>query len=169
MKIVMIMAVTADGKIAKSSNHFPDWTSKEDKKFFSKESKKAGVVIFGGKTFDTFPAPLKDRLNAVVTVDKGYKDIPGQVKVYYKKTPKFVKKDLEQSGYKKAVLGGGAFINALFLKDKLVDEIIIIIAPKLFGKGLGLTEGFDFDFNLKLSETYKINDDSVLLRYKVLY
>ncbi len=165
MKLTMIMAVTADGKIAKDSNHFPDWTSKEDKIFFAKESKKAGVVIFGGKTFDTFPAPLKDRLNVIVTIDKGYKNIPGKVKVYYKKSPKFIKNDLEKIGYKRIIL-----INGLFLKDKLVDEMIIIIAPKFFGKGLSLvSENFDFDFDLKLIETYKINKDSVLLHYKILY
>jgi riboflavin biosynthesis pyrimidine reductase len=72
-------------------------------------------------------------------------------------------------GYKKAILGGGAFINGLFLKDKLVDEIIIIIAPKFFGEGLSLSNGFDFNYDLKLLETYKINKDSVLLRYKILY
>jgi dihydrofolate reductase len=84
MKITMIMATTVDGKIAKTSTHFPDWTSKEDKQFFAKESKKAGVIIMGGKTFDTFPRPLKERLNAVVTADKGYKNIKNSVKIYYK-------------------------------------------------------------------------------------
>lgn len=167
--MTMIMAVTVDGKIAKNSKHFPNWTSKEDKNFFAKESKKAGVIIMGGKTFDTFSKPLKERLNVVVTVDKGYKNIKGSVKVYYKKSPNFIKKDLEKMGYKKAILGGGAFINGLFLKNKLVDEIIIIIAPKFFGEGLSLTSGFDFDYNLKLLDVYKINDNSVLLKYKVLY
>jgi dihydrofolate reductase len=169
MKITMLMATTIDGKIAKDSKHFPDWTSKEVKQFFARESKKAGVVIMGGKTFDTFPCPLKERLNVVITADKGYKNIKDSVKVYYKKSPRFVKSDLEKMGYKKAILGGGAFINGLFLKNKLVDEIIIIIAPKFFGEGLGLTSGVNFDYNLKLLETYKINDNSVLLRYKILY
>lgn len=163
------MAVTVDGKIAKNSSHFPDWTSREDKKFFALISKKAGAVIMGGKTFDTFPAPLKDRLNVVVTADKGYKNIPGQVKVYYKKSPRCIKKELEKAGYKKAILGGGSFINGLFLRSKVVEEMIIIVAPKLFGTGLGLIGDFDFDYNLKLLETYKINKDSVLLRYKILY
>ncbi|MFZ2975485.1 MAG: dihydrofolate reductase family protein [Candidatus Moraniibacteriota bacterium] len=169
MKITMIMATTVDGKIAKTATHFPDWTSKEDKQFFAKESKKAGVVIMGGKTFDTFPRPLKERLNVVITADKGYENIKDSVKVYFKKSPKFVKKDLEKMGYKKAILGGGAFINGLFLKNKLVDEIIIIVAPKFFGEGLSLSSGFDFNYDLKLLDTYKINKDSVLLRYKILY
>lgn len=165
------MAVTADGKIAKDSKHFPDWTSKEDKQFFREESTKAGAVIFGGRTFDTFPAPLKNRLNVVVTAGRGYKSIPGQVKVYYKKSPKFIKKDLEKMGFKSVILGGGSFINGLFLKSKIVDEMIIIIAPKFFGSGLSLVEGkdFNFDYNLKLLDTHKINDDSILIRYKILY
>lgn len=163
------MAVTADGKIAKNASHFPDWTSKEDKKIFFQESMKAGAVIMGGRTFDTFAAPLKDRLNAIVTIDKEYKNAPQNVKVYYKKSPRFVKTDLAKMGYKNAILGGGAFINGLFLKNKLVDELIIIIAPKLFGRGLSLTEGFDFDYNLKLVDNRKINKDSILIRYKTLY
>ena len=52
------MAITADGKIAKSSDHFPDWTSKEDKKMFVEVTKEHGVVIMGDKTFFTFPKPL---------------------------------------------------------------------------------------------------------------
>lgn len=165
----MLMATTVDGKIAKDAKHFPDWTSKEDKQFFAKESKKAGVVIMGGKTFDTFPRPLKERLNAIVTIDKGYENIKNSVKIYYKKSPKFVKNNLAKMGYKKAILGGGAFINGLFLKNKLVDEMIIIVAPKFFGEGLSLTSGVDFNYDLKLLDTYKINKDSVLLRYKILY
>lgn len=31
-----MMAMTVDGKIAKTADHFPDWTSKEDKKLFAK-------------------------------------------------------------------------------------------------------------------------------------
>ncbi|MDD5589587.1 MAG: dihydrofolate reductase family protein [Candidatus Portnoybacteria bacterium] len=170
MKIIMLMATTVDGRIGKDSKHFPDWTSREDKKIFASESKKAGVVIMGGRTFDTFPAPLKERLNVVLTSDKERKEIPGQVKIYRKKSPKFIKEDLENKGFKKAILGGGAFVNGLFLKKKLVDEIIIIIAPKLFGKGLSLIDDrFDFDYKLKLLETNKINEDSVLLKYKILY
>ncbi|PJA88044.1 MAG: hypothetical protein CO140_01000, partial [Candidatus Moranbacteria bacterium CG_4_9_14_3_um_filter_40_7] len=77
MKIIMIMAMTLDGKIAKSSDHFPDWTSKEDKKYFAKVSKEAGVVIMGDKTFFTFPAPLKDRLNVVFTLEENPKPVAG--------------------------------------------------------------------------------------------
>jgi dihydrofolate reductase len=166
LKITMMMAVTADGKIAKSSNHFPDWTSKEDKKSFARISKEHGVVIMGEKTFKTFPAPLKDRLNVVFSLDKNPEDIPG-VK-WVTGEPEKVLEELEQTGYASAILGGGAYLNGLFLEKKLIDEMIINVEPKIFGEGLSLFRG-DFDINLKLIGVEKINEDSVMLKYKVIY
>ena len=161
-----MMAITADGKIAKSSNHFPDWTSREDKKIFAEISKKHGVVIMGEKTFNTFPAPLKNRLNVVFTMEKNppktenVKWVSGE--------PKNVLSELENMGYKSAILGGGSYLNTLFLKNKLIDELIITVEPKIFGDGLGLFGG-DFNINLKLQEVKKINDNSIMLKYKVGY
>ncbi|MDA3815393.1 MAG: dihydrofolate reductase family protein [Patescibacteria group bacterium] len=166
MKIIMVMAVTADGRIAKGSDHFPDWTSREDKQFFAKTSKEHGVVIMGDKTFNTFPAPLKERLNVVFTMDENPKKQEG-VK-WVSGEPEDVLKELEEMGYESAVLGGGAFINGLFLEKGLIDEIAITIEPKIFGDGISLFKG-DFDVDLKLINTEKINDNSVVLRYKVLY
>ena len=158
--------MTLDGKIAKSSDHFPDWTSKEDKKLFAKTSKEAGVVIMGDKTFFTFPSPLKERLNVVFTLDENPKLIEG-VK-WVKGEPEAVLAELEAMGHKSAILGGGAFVNGLFLEHKLIDEIWITVEPKLFGEGLSLFKG-DFDVNLKLNSVEKINDNSVVLKYNVLY
>jgi len=166
MKIVLVMAVTADGRIAKSSDHFPNWTSREDKQFFAKTSKEHGVVIMGDKTFNTFPAPLKERLNVVFTLEKNPKEIEG-VK-WVSGEPEDVLKELEEMGYESAVLGGGAFINGLFLEKGLIDEVAITIEPKVFGDGISLFKG-DFDANLKLIGVEKINEDSVILRYKVIY
>lgn len=166
MKIVMMMAMTLDGKIAKTDNHFPDWTSREDKKLFAKVSKEAGVVIMGDKTFFTFPAPLKDRLNVVFTLDENPKSMEG-VK-WVKGESEDVVRELEALGHTSAVLGGGAFINGLFLEHKLIDEIYITVEPKIFGDGLSLFKG-DFDLKLELIDVEKINSDSVVLKYKVLY
>lgn len=160
------MAITLDGKIAKNSDHFPDWTSSEDKKYFARISKEAGVVIMGDKTFFTFPSPLKERLNVVFTLEENPKEIEG-VK-WVKGEPEKVLEELEKDGYESAILGGGAFINGMFLEKKLIDEIYVTIEPKIFGEGLSLFKG-DFEVNLKLIEYEKINDEAVVLKYKVLY
>lgn len=166
MKIIMMMAMTLDGKIAKNKDHFPNWTSKEDKQLFAKISKECGAVIMGYNTFLTFPAPLKDRLNVVFTLEKNLPEIEN-VK-WVSGEPEDVLKELENIGYNSAVLGGGSFLNALFLEKKLIDEIIITIEPKIFGQGLSLFNK-DLNADLKLLDVNKINGNSVVLKYKVIY
>ena len=70
-------------------------------------------------------------------------------------------------GHESAVLGGGANLNAQFLKKKLIDEIWLTIEPKIFGDGLGIFGG-DFEVNLKLLDLKKINEDAIVLKYQVL-
>lgn len=159
------MAITLDGKIAKDKDHFPNWTSKEDKQFFAKISKKAKVVIFGENTFNTFKKPLKDRLNVVFVKEKKEKQenimwVSGKIKPVLNK--------LEKLGYKSAVLGGGAYLNTLFLKEKLINEIYISINPKIFGSGISLFND-EFDINLRLVDIIKLNKDAFVVRYKVNY
>lgn len=165
MHIVLMMAVTADGKIARSSDHFPDWTSPEDKKMFQAVSKEHGVVIMGEKTFKTFPKPLPDRLNVVFTLEKNPPDTAG-VK-WVSGEPEKVLAELEKEGYKSAILGGGTYMNSQFLEQKLIDEIWLTLEPKIFGDGLGVFGG-DFEVDLKLISLEKINDDSVVVKYKVI-
>ncbi len=159
------MAITADGKIAKSSDHFPDWTSKEDKKMFMSVTKEAGVVIMGDKTFFTFPKPLPDRLNVVFTLEKN--PVETENVKWVSGEPEKVIAELEKMGHKSAILGGGTYMNSQFLERKLIDEIWLTVEPKIFGDGLGLFGG-DFNAELKLIGVEKINDDSVVLKYKVL-
>lgn len=164
--VTMMMAMTVDGKIAKDKTQFADWTSKEDKKLFVEISKSHGVIMMGENTFNTFPAPLKDRLNVVFSREKeppvteGVKWVEGD--------PEKVLLELENMGYKSALLGGGAFLNGLFLEKKLINEIILTVEPKIFGEGLSLFNR-DLDANLKLVEFKKLNDDTIMLRYQVIY
>jgi len=168
-----MMAITADGKIAKNSDHFPDWTSKEDKKMFMDVTKEHGVVIMGDKTFFTFPKPLPDRLNVVFTLIEnpclpaGMAPETENVK-WVTGEPEKVLEELEKMGYKSAILGGGAYLNTQFLEKKLIDEIWLTVEPKIFGNGLGVFGG-DFDMSLKLISIDKINENAVLLKYAVLY
>ena len=165
MYITLMMAITADGLIAKSSDHFPDWTSKEDKELFQKISKDIGVMMFGEKTFNTFPAPLPGRLNVVFTMEKDPKPIDG-VKWVSGDIEKVIK-DLEAEGHNKALLGGGAYLNSLFLEKNLVDEIILTVEPLIFGKGLGIFSK-DLNAKLELKQLKKINNHSFMIRYKVI-
>jgi len=170
MKLILMMAMTADGIIAKNKTQNVDWTSKADKQAFVAETKKHRVIIMGNATFQVIGKPLPDRLNLILTSEpERYKDqeVPGLLE-FKKGEPSEIVKLLEQKGFKSAVLGGGAKTNADFLKAGLVDEILLTIEPKLFGQGITLTEGVDFDLNLELLEAKEIGDNTVQLKYKVL-
>jgi dihydrofolate reductase len=171
MKLILMMAMTADGIIAKNSAQNADWTSKADKRIFIAETKKAGVIVMGAATFEAMgKKALPGRLNLILTqAPEKYQDrIETGLLEFINATPQEVVKLLEQRGFESAILGGGARTNAAFLKDGLVDEILITIEPMIFGTGLNFTEGENLDVNLELIETREIGNNAVQLRYRVL-
>ena len=148
MKVTLVMALTIDGKIGKSPDHFPDWTGAEDKKIFADITKKAGAMIMGSKTFDTIGIPLPSRKNIVLTRDKTRKSKWKNL-VYTDKNPKEILDRLYKEGFSHVILAGGALVNSLFAEENLIDEVIVTISPKIFGYGLSLfTEEISLDLEL---------------------
>nr|AIA15695.1 RibD C-terminal domain protein [uncultured bacterium] len=166
MKIILMAAVTLDGKIARNEAHFVDWSSREDKKLFYATSKRARVLILGNNTFKTFPSPLPGRLHVVLTSTTDDKqDTPGLIE-YTNATPEQIVADIEARGYTEAVLTGGAQVNALFLRSNLIDEIWLTVEPLIFGLGIDLFRGAQFDLRARLIHVEKLNDTgTVHLRY----
>jgi dihydrofolate reductase len=166
MKVTLLMAITLDGKIAKSPDHYPDWTAKKDKKLFAEISKRAGVVIMGSKTFDTFGNPLPDRKNIVLTRKKN-RTSEWENLVYSDKKPPEILRDLAAEGFSDVVLAGGATVNSLFAEEKLIDEIIVTISPRIFGYGLSLFSD-QICLELELKEVERVGTDLVCLKYNVI-
>jgi dihydrofolate reductase len=168
MKIILMAAVTLDGKIARHNSHFVDWSSREDKKLFFQTSKRAGVIIVGNSTFKTFPSPLPGRLHVVFTRTlEGKQSVPGSIE-FTNAPPQQIVTDLESRGYTEAVLTGGAQINALFLQAGLIDEIWLTVEPLIFGEGINLFLGSEFDLRAALLSVETLNEEgSVLLKYGV--
>lgn len=166
MKTTLLMAITLDGKIGKSSDHFPDWTGREDKKFFVEITREAGVIVMGSKTFDTIRKPLPGRKNVVMSRD-GTRTSRWDNLVYTDKPPREILKDLEKEGFSRVILAGGALVNSLFARDDLIDEIIVTITPKIFGEGISLFRG-EISMELSLVEMSRLGDGGVLLKYEVL-
>lgn len=79
--------------------------------------------------------------------------------------------DIYQKGYRKVLVEGGPTLLASFLKEDLLDEIFLTIAPKIFGSSkdtLTLVESYLFPPSkikkFKLISVKKIKDE-VFLRY----
>ncbi len=168
------MAQTLDGRIARSSDHFPDWTGKEDKKLFVKLTKEAGVLIMGSKTYDTIGKPLPGRLNVILTRDRDrIKNEKLKIKkeekeglLFTDQSPREILKNLEAENYDQVVLAGGAQINTLFLQENLIDEIHVTISPIIFGSGLGLFTD-EIACELQLRSCEKLGEDLIYAQYLV--
>lgn len=63
------------------------------------------------------------------------------------------------------IVGGGNLLHS-FIKEKLVDEFIITIAPILIGQGIPLFNKNDFELELKLKGIRRFNQ-FVELHYEV--
>ena len=159
------MAVTIDGKTGKNSRHFPDWTETDDKKLFARITRKAGVLIMGSKTFDTIGKPLPGRKNIVMSRDKKRVSENSNL-VFTEKEPGDILSDLSKEGFSEVIIAGGATINSLFARSNLIDELIVTISPKVFGKGISLFEE-DIAMDFQLVSCAKIGQDTVLIKYKV--
>lgn len=165
MKVILIMAQTMDGIISRSSDEFIDWTGSADKKMFMQVTKEAGVIVMGSKTFDTIGRPLPGRKNIVLTRKSSRKSDWDNL-VYTKQDPQDLLNELEREGFSKVAVIGGSQINTLFAEKNLIDEIIITVAPKIFGTGLPLFN-VSLDMNLKLLSTEILEENFILMHYAV--
>jgi dihydrofolate reductase len=160
------MAQTLDGIISRSSDEFIDWTGNADKKMFVQVTKRAGVVIMGSKTYDTIGRPLPGRRNVVLTRNSRRTSNHDHL-VFSDKDPQTLLADLEGDGFQEVAIIGGAQVNSLFAGHNLLDEIIITIAPKVFGKGLTLFN-IPLDLNLKLLSSEILETNYIMLHYAVV-
>ena len=165
MKVTLMMAITVDGKIARNDRHFPDWTGSEDKKLFVQITKRAGAIIMGSKTYDTIGRPLPHRKNIVLTRNRSRRSNHPDLE-YTDKSPGAILKDLETAGYQEVVLVGGSVVNTIFADMNLIDEIIITIAPRIFGTGVSLFID-QLDMQLELLSVETLGRNYVTLRYRV--
>ncbi len=166
MKIILLMAATADGLIARDSSQLVDWTGKADKKYFVHITKQAGVMIMGSKTWDTIGKVLPGRKNIVMTRDKSRKSQDENL-VFTDQSPDRIIHDLEKQGYESAALIGGAMINSVFMEAGLIDEIHLTVVPRVFGQGLTLFAS-GLDHQLELMDMVRIEGGHVLLKYRVM-
>jgi len=167
LAVILMAAVTLDGKLGRHAAHLSDWSSREDKRLFRDETRRAGVVIIGHNTFKTLRRPLPGRLHIVWTRDPAAgPDLPGVVE-YTAAAPAAIVAALLARGYTRAVLVGGAQVNAAFLAADLVDEIWLTVEPLIFGRGVPLFEGVEVVRRARLLALTPLNADTFLARYSL--
>lgn len=175
MKITLVIVTSLNGKITRWNNpNIYNWTSKEDTKHFKHLLQTFSLILMGRKTYEharTQMVHIPGRVRVVFTKKpkKFQKDTIADRLEFTKETPQEVIKRFKKLGYKKALLVGGATLATKLLEEKLVDEIIMTIEPKLFGGKELLIAEKELDITLKLQSIEKLNSNgTLLLRYKVI-
>ncbi len=170
-KLVLFIATTLDGYIA-TINHDLSWlfnVEGEGDNGIAAFYDTIDTIIMGKTTYNWIMEnegvfPYKDKDSYVFTRTPS-KDIK-YVNFINEDIPSFTKKIKEKEGKNIWLLGGSELI-ANFIKEKLIDEIIITIAPVLLGDGIRLFTNNDFQTFLRLKDINRFNQ-FVELRYDVL-
>jgi dihydrofolate reductase len=166
-KIIAVAAMSLDGKIAKHSGQFTDWTSPEDKEILHKHEDESDVIILGNNTYKTAQVPLSKRNCIVLTRSVATVERRSDNLLLYNPQGMPIEKVL--GGYKTAVLLGGTEVYTYFLERDLIHEIYLTIEPVIMGSGLSFFD-YDGELNKKFigaSIPQLLNEKgSVLLHYK---
>jgi dihydrofolate reductase len=165
MKVILYMAVSADGFIAKPDGD-SDWVSEIDNKIFVEKIKQVGCIIIGRKTFEQFYGelyPQKDALNIVVSNNKN----KGETNTVFAQTPKAALLIAKEKHFSSVLLIGGGTVNGSFLKENLIDEIYFDVHPLILGGGIKVFEGFLGDTKINLLDSKLCDGGQVMLHYNV--
>ncbi len=167
MKVILYMAISANGMIAKS-NDDTSWISAEEWDSYSLAVRTAGCLIVGRRTYEILTkqpefAEFKDVKLILVSHDNFVTLAQNHFVAF---SPR---EALEMAkGYEQVVVAGGGILNAAFLDEKLVDEIYLDIEPIVISEGIPVFKDKNFDCNLKLLESKMITENEIQLHYEVL-
>lgn len=177
MKISVFVATSVDGFIAREKGAI-DWLtgggeSKIGEDYGYKDFIKSVDAIVMGRntyeqvlTFDSWPygkKPLYVLSNQKIEIAKEHTKT-----IYHLSgSPKEIVRDLEREGFRHLYIDGGKTIQS-FLKDGLIQQLIITMVPILIGSGIPLFGSLPHDVRLKPLGTRQYDDGLVQCRYQVI-
>ena len=171
MKVILFMAMTPNGMIAKSDGS-EDFLSDRNWKEFRRLAESAGCFVVGRKTYEIVHSTYKDynfddvkAERIVVSGDEKFLPAPGFTKA---SSPKDAVRKAAAKGRKKLLLTGGSRLNSSFMHEGFVDEMIFNIEPAVIGKGINVFAEKDFYRRLALKKIRKIPKGLVQIHYKIM-
>ncbi|MBI4043521.1 MAG: dihydrofolate reductase [Candidatus Diapherotrites archaeon] len=168
MRVILYMAVTVNGLIARE-NDDTSWVSKEEWKSFQRMIKRAGNIIVGRRACEIMarakePVPPCQVLS--VSSQGNLECLAPQGTLFFP-NPQSALDFLEGKKFKTALVAGGAHLNASFLSQNLVDELYLDVEPVLIGKGIPLLVPSDVERKLKFIGAKRFGEGIVQLHYRV--
>ena len=168
MKTTLFLSVSIDGMIADKQGIplFPegsweDWCSLVND---------ADNVIAGRSSYEQLKNDgMASVLHPTHKIVLSSRDIDlGDSSWQQAKSPKEALEMLENKGIEEAMIGGGRAVAHSFMREHLIDYIVIDLQPVAFGVGTPMLGKALDTPRLKLVESRPLNDDALRLRYEVV-
>lgn len=164
------MAMSLNGKIAGVDGN-EDFLSHKNWETFLDLAKECGCFIVGRKTYEIVQGwkgynfnDVEAKLKIIVSNNN---DLKLKAPFILAHSPKDAIKKVEEIKIDTVILTGGSTMNSAFIKENLIDEIILNIEPVVLGHGIALFSDSDFEKRLELLETVKLDKDILQVKYKV--
>ena len=166
------IATSIDGYIAGPNGNL-EWLNnipnpdKSDYGYFD-FIKKVDAILMGKNTFQQvltfgkwpYRKPVFVLSNSLIEIPE---NLIGKAEIINGEITK-VNKDLNKQGFKNLYIDGGKTIHS-FLKEDLIDEMIITIVPILLGDGIPLFHKLDQQLKFKHNKTEIYNNNLVKSHY----
>ncbi|UCE07721.1 MAG: dihydrofolate reductase [bacterium] len=173
MKTIIYIATSLDGFIARKDGSI-DWLNNIENPTnedygYNEFIKKIDAIVIGRGTYEfvlNFPGwHYQKKVFLLSTTIKSVPDILREKLTLLSMAPKEIISYLSKSGYSNIYIDGGKTIQK-FLKEDLIDEMIITRIPVLIGSGIPLFGYLDKDINFKHIETSAYTNGLVKSHYE---
>lgn len=186
-KIALFMMVSLDGYF-EGLNHDLSWhnVDMEFNDFAVKQLKKSDTILFGRRTYQLMESywpstqGLKDdpevanlmNNTAKIVFSKSLKEVS---ETKYWKNVRLIKDNLAQeinslkkNPGKDIIVLGSSKLCVTLLKEKLLDEVRIMLNPVAIGSGTPLFQGIKSKQKFNLESTRKFKNGNILLTYETV-
>lgn len=170
-KIVLFIAQSLDGYIATKEDSL-DWLFKvegEGDNGYSEFYETVDTILIGKRTYDWIMEQEKGQFpylnNDCYVFSRSPFDDTNEVKFVNEDIVNFTKDLKKEEGENIWIVGGGDILHT-FLMEKLVDELIVTVAPTIIGEGIPLFKAGNYQLDLTFVGTRTFNQ-FVELHYTV--
>lgn len=176
-KIVLYIASSLDGKIAKKDNSL-DWlyalpNPNQIDHGYNAFLNSVGTTIMGKNTYNEIISfgvdwPYPDKHSYVVTSDENFQLSSPNTFIISSDLVAFVNKLKEKSSKDIWLIGGGQLI-ASFISNDLLDRMILTLIPTTLGEGIPLFPDHSKETLWNISNVEKFETGAVNLTYDKLF
>ena len=172
-KVILYIAASLDGFIAGSDGDI-SWLDKYqgggDDYGYSEFYENVGTSIMGANTYEkalTLKGGIDNNMPTYVITHRKLQTISdAKITLYSGNLPELIK-NIQKRTEKNIWLVGGGQLTQSFLKEALIDEIILSTIPLILGEGISLFSNTRKEINLEMTNTERYQSGIMQTQYRV--